>query len=99
MLERQIGLLGNHHAGTMAQAAQQLAGLGQEVLELGRSALAVDLLFDRLAFLGVDRPDFQHGIDKEAQALLGGQASRRSMGRRDQAEIFEIGHDIAHRRR
>ena len=40
--------------------------------------------------------DFEHRVDEEAQTLLGGLATGRGMGRRDQAEIFEIGHDIAH---
>ncbi|MNT66242.1 hypothetical protein D3C72_2042920 [compost metagenome] len=59
------------------------------------------LAFDRfgdLAALGlVDGADFQHGIDEKAQPFLRWRPSGRGMRRRDQPEIFKIGHHIAHR--
>jgi hypothetical protein len=43
----------------------------------------------------VDCPHLEHGVDEEAEAFLGGGAAGRGVRRGDQAEILEIGHDVA----
>jgi hypothetical protein len=47
----------------------------------------------------ITTPHLEHGVDKEAKALLRGLPSGRGMRGDDQPQILEIGHHIAHRGR
>ena len=44
-------------------------------------------------------PDGQHGIDEQAIAARGRNATSRGMGTGDQAEVLQIAHHVAYRRR
>ena len=68
-LQHHVGLGGDDDAGAVAEAAEQRGGLGEQVLELALR-LALDLPGDLAALALVDRADFEHGVDEEAQALL-----------------------------
>ena len=70
--------------------------LGEQTPRLGGSG-GLDLRVDRAALALVDGADLEHGVDEEAQALLRRQPAGRGVRRGDQAEILEIGHDVAHR--
>lgn len=94
--EHHVGLGRDHHAGAVAEAAQQRGGLGEIVLDPRAMHLALDLPRNRAAVGFVHRADFKHGIDEKAQPLLRRLPPRRSVRRRDQPQIFEIGHDVAH---
>ena len=97
VLEHEVGLARDDDAGPVAEPAEQLARLGQEVLDLPEGGRALDLLGDLGPLVLVDRPHLEHGVDEEAQALLGGQPPGRGVRRRDQPQILEVGHDVAHR--
>src|SRR5207248_2114794 len=72
---------------------------GQDQLDRLGVPGAGDLRFDRLAVALGQIADLHQGVDEEAQPDLGRQPPGGGMRRIDEAELFEIGHDIAYRRR
>ena len=88
-----------HQAGAARQARQHLAGLGQHMLQRGAAARRLDLRLDHAALLVGEIAEFHEGIDEEAQPLLRRKPARRDMRRIDEAEMLQIAHDVAHRRR
>ena len=95
MAEHHVGLLRDHHPGAVAEAAEQARGFGQQVLE--RAGLALNLPGDLAALALVDLADLEHGIDEKPEALLRRLPAGRGVRRRDQPQILEVGHDVAHR--
>ena len=58
-----------------------------------------DLRLDRLAVLFGEIADLHQRVDEEAQSELGRQPARGRVRRINEAELFQIGHDVAHRGR
>ena len=98
-LRRGIRFRGEHHAGGAAQAREQARGFGQHRFDRFRLAGRRDLRLDRLAVVLGEIADLHQRIDEEAQPHFGRQPPGRSVRRIDQPELFEIGHDVAHRSR
>ena len=97
MLEADVGLGGEHHAGGVGQARQQHRGLGQHRFERPALTARRDLGLDRPAVLLGQIADLHQRVDEEAQPELGRQPSCRGVRRIDQPELLEIRHDVAHR--
>ena len=99
MLEHHVGLRGNDHPRPMRQSREQSACFVQKILDAPRAAATRNVAGDLVALGLVHGPHFEHGIDEKPQTLLGRCASGRGVGCGDQAQLFEIGHDVAHRGR
>ena len=56
-----------------------------------------DLRFDRAAVVLGEVADLHQRIDEEAQTQFGRQPAGRGVRRIDEAELFEVRHDVAHR--
>ena len=76
----------HHHAHKLRQAGQQVGRVGEHFLRLvgGQRLLAKALRLHR-----------QHGVHKQAVAPRRGNASGRGVGADDQAQLLQIGHDVA----
>ena len=61
--------------------------------------VGMELAFHAMQRVGFERPDDEQRVDEEAIAKRRGHAPRRSMRARDEAELLEIGHHVADRRR
>ncbi len=96
-LRRQVGLGRQHHAGRMREAREELRGFGQHVVH--RLPGGGDLAFDLVAVVLGEVTDLHQRIDEKPQPGFGRQPARGSVRRIDQAELFEVLHDVAHRRR
>jgi hypothetical protein len=95
VLERHLVLGGEHKASSARHAGEHLAGLGQHVLHGGAAARRADLRLDAPALLLRQVAKLHEGVDEEAQAFLRRQAAGGDMRRIDEAELFEVAHDIA----
>ena len=73
--------------------------LRQHIVHRSAASGAGHLGLDIAALLLRDLADFQHRIDEEAQADLGRQTAGAGVGGMDQAERFQIGHDVSDRGR
>ena len=97
-LQHEVGLLRDHHAGAVAEAARAAGwprSAGPRSCRRRRWPSICWAIWRALAL--VDRADLEHGVDEEPQALLRRRAAGRGVRRGDQPEILEIGHDVAHR--
>ena len=99
VLEPRVRFHRQHHAGRARQPRQHAGGFGQHRIDRFRGAGGGDLRLDRLAVVLGQVADLHQRIDEEAQAPLGRQPARRGVRRIDEAELFEVRHDVAHRGR
>ena len=96
LAQRRVVLARQGHDPSEARhARQQLGGRGHDRLGVVR-------VFPQTALNGRDlvvlqRLELEQGIDEEAIALVGRDAAGGGMGRGDEAELFEVGHDVADR--
>jgi len=97
VLERLALLVDEHDAGAARQARQHLAGFAEQVLDGAAPAASGDAALDLAALFDADVADLEQPVDEEAQARLRGQSSRARMRSIDEAEAFEVRHDVAHR--
>ena len=82
-----------HQARHVRDARQHLRhGLDQRAA-VGR--IGAEPALDLLDLLVVQGLELEQGVDEEAVALVGGYASGRGVRRGDEAQIFQVGHDIA----
>ena len=96
VLEHHVGLGRDHEAGAAREAREHLARAVEQILDRAVVGLGLHVAGDLGALAFVHRADLEHGVDEEAEALLGGRAARRRVRGRYEPEILEIGHDIAH---
>ena len=81
----------HHHAGKARQVGEQMRSLGDEFLRVVRLQLAFQLAdFDL-----VQRPDLEQRIDKEAVAARRRNPARGRVRAGDEAEFFQVRHDVA----
>jgi hypothetical protein len=97
VLEPRVRLARQHDAGGACQPGEQARRLVQHAFD--RLAGARDLRLDLLALGFVQVADLHQRIHEEAQAELGRQPPGRGVRRVDQAELFQVRHHVAHRRR
>ena len=81
----------HHHAGEARQVGQQMRSLGDKFLRVVRLQLAFQLAYFNL----VQRPDLEQRIDEEAVAARRRDPARGRVRAGDEAEFFEIRHDVA----
>ena len=99
MLQGGFALGRQHQTGAARQAGEHLAGLGQHVFERGAAACSFHLRLDDPALFVGQIANLHEGIDEKAQPLLRRQPAGRDMRRVDEAEVLQIAHHVAHRRR
>ena len=86
-------------AGGARQPRQMRQRLADRLLDRGRTPGRGELHFDGAPLLFGEIADFHQRIDEEAKPELGRQTAGRGVRCVDQAELLEILHDVAHRRR
>src|SRR5262249_53428210 len=99
MLEPRIGFGREHNASGAAQAGKQARSLGKHRFDRFDLTRSGDLRFNRLAVGLREIANLHQSIDKKPQSDFGRQTARRGVWGINEAELFEIGHDIPHRRR
>jgi hypothetical protein len=93
VLQRLLGLGRHHQAGAARQAGQQRGRLLQRLGDAAADGGAAHL--DALALLLGEVADLEQAVDEEFQPGIGRQAAGRGMRRVEQAEILQVGHDVA----
>src|SRR6516225_3582069 len=96
MFEPRVRFGGEHHAGGAAQPGEQARSFGQHAFDRFCLAGGRDLRLDRFAIGIIEISDLHQRVDEEAQPYFSRQTARRSVRSINQAELFEIGHDVAH---
>ena len=99
MFEPGIGLRGQHHRRRTGQAGEPGQGFPQGGLDRLGAADGGQLALDRLPLSLREIAQLHYGIDEESQAEFGRQPAGRGMRGIDQAELLQVGHDVAHRGR
>ncbi len=93
VLQRLLGLGRHDHAGAARQAGQQRRRLFERFIHAAADGGAARL--DALALLFRDVADFEQAVDEQPQPGVGRQAAGRGVRRVEQAEILQVGHDVA----
>ena len=97
MLQRSVLLRGYDHPGAMRQTRKR----ANRLVERLRQALAASntKAFDAAALVFGEATDFEQTVDKQPQPRFSRQPTGRGVRRIEQPRFFEIGHDVADRRR
>jgi hypothetical protein len=97
MLKRTVGLGRHHHAGAARQAREHQRGLVEHFGQRAAGGGALDV--DRGAVVFGKAAGFHQAVDEQAQAQIGRQAPGGGVRGEEQAQLLEIGHDVANRGR
>ena len=72
MLERRVGLGGQHDAGAAGEVGKDAGRLGERAFEAAALGGGAHLAVDPRPFLPAEIAKLKQRVDEEAQALLGG---------------------------
>ena len=93
VLQRLLGLGRHHQAGAARQAGQQGGRLLQRLRDAAAGRGAARL--DALALVLGEVADLEQAVDEQFQPGVGRQPAGRGVRRVEQAEILQVGHDVA----
>ena len=94
VLEMNIGLRGQHHAGRAGQPGEHARGFVEHGLH--RLAGGRDLGLHGAPLVFGEVADLHQGVDEESQPELGRQPPGRGVRGVDQPELLEVRHHVAH---